>query len=627
MLTIPSSSMATFSNIDIESQSSPSSRNLSDPSNTAAASSSSAIQRQPGQLKRARRTHAKRTCLSCRTNKVRCELPDLQVPSSLDPLPSEKACHRCNVLNLDCVVYDADRKRARNSITTSTTNKKNNKNTSSTEKKLEDGNDNDQSNNPQGSLDSSTKAERKSTAAPRKQPKQSEYQKQKGKLIQDARPQSLAHILEPFQLFSGENESELPDRSGNGSTALNDSDEDVDQLDESIEAQPNASSQDDSSSAKKNDAHITIKRPPIWLKYHMTPLGLLRTLVARHPGFGSDLPDMDPNLSFREVLLVLKLLPEKLSQRIAAVSEMLFLYFPHLPSLPNLLAQHTSAPTLSSALLLTTIYFISLRQCSGFADTKQLKERLKVYIRQMGIQVMLTLPKSTYAVQALELLASYEPLDLMGIDHDLSSLDKLSVPGESQIVAAIHIAQLLKMNDSIELLRDPNDHIKLETRSKRIEDSLVWFSISSTKSALTSKEPDPNVSSESLETFGNEIVRLSQHSSKERSEDRLRDAGRLGVLHRFRRLKMLHTRWAEIIGCYYPTDRPLNEAIRDADSLLEKFGSESIELEYERHLALGELLRLHPFSKIQGWRSFATGWITNPRTASQRYIRRRSSRL
>lgn len=59
---------------------------------------------------RAKRTHARRSCELCKVRKTRCELPDLEVPSSSSPLPSEKACHRCRVLALPCVVDDSSKK-------------------------------------------------------------------------------------------------------------------------------------------------------------------------------------------------------------------------------------------------------------------------------------------------------------------------------------------------------------------------------------------------------------------------------------------------------------------------------------------------------------------------------------
>ncbi|KAI8600919.1 hypothetical protein EDD21DRAFT_444145, partial [Dissophora ornata] len=60
---------------------------------------------------RRKRPLAKRICSSCREKKARCELPDLFVPSSLQPVAESKRCHRCKVLDIDCIVWDGDRKR------------------------------------------------------------------------------------------------------------------------------------------------------------------------------------------------------------------------------------------------------------------------------------------------------------------------------------------------------------------------------------------------------------------------------------------------------------------------------------------------------------------------------------
>lgn len=62
---------------------------------------------------KARRTHARRSCNTCKVRKTRCELPDLDVPSSPEPLPKEKSCHRCSTLCLPCVVDDSRMKKRR----------------------------------------------------------------------------------------------------------------------------------------------------------------------------------------------------------------------------------------------------------------------------------------------------------------------------------------------------------------------------------------------------------------------------------------------------------------------------------------------------------------------------------
>ena len=60
--------------------------------------------------KRPRRTHARRSCQMCQRRKARCELPDLEVPSSPLPLPDHQACHRCKTLQISCIVDDANKK-------------------------------------------------------------------------------------------------------------------------------------------------------------------------------------------------------------------------------------------------------------------------------------------------------------------------------------------------------------------------------------------------------------------------------------------------------------------------------------------------------------------------------------
>jgi len=62
-------------------------------------------------VRQSKRPLAKRSCLSCRSKKARCELPDLFVPSSQDPVIKAKRCHRCSALDIDCIVWDGARKR------------------------------------------------------------------------------------------------------------------------------------------------------------------------------------------------------------------------------------------------------------------------------------------------------------------------------------------------------------------------------------------------------------------------------------------------------------------------------------------------------------------------------------
>lgn len=75
--------------------------------------SSDDISEMPRIQKRPRRTHARRSCRMCQQRKARCELPDLEVPSSALPLPDHQACHRCKTLQISCIVDDANKKKGK----------------------------------------------------------------------------------------------------------------------------------------------------------------------------------------------------------------------------------------------------------------------------------------------------------------------------------------------------------------------------------------------------------------------------------------------------------------------------------------------------------------------------------
>ncbi|KAF9373064.1 hypothetical protein CPB97_000824 [Podila verticillata] len=91
-------------------KSSPSSTSRPIVTPTAASTATTTIPTPTPTLRR-KRPLAKRSCSNCREKKARCELPDIHVPSSKQPVAEAKRCHRCNVLDIDCVVWDGDRKR------------------------------------------------------------------------------------------------------------------------------------------------------------------------------------------------------------------------------------------------------------------------------------------------------------------------------------------------------------------------------------------------------------------------------------------------------------------------------------------------------------------------------------
>ncbi|PWN31553.1 uncharacterized protein FA14DRAFT_88767 [Meira miltonrushii] len=63
-----------------------------------------------------RQKYAIRSCLACRKRKVKCQLSNVEIPSSLEPLQGEDACQRCKKMDLDCIVWDGERKSKRYTI-------------------------------------------------------------------------------------------------------------------------------------------------------------------------------------------------------------------------------------------------------------------------------------------------------------------------------------------------------------------------------------------------------------------------------------------------------------------------------------------------------------------------------
>lgn len=66
-----------------------------------------------------REKYASRSCLACRKRKVKCELNNLQIPSSLNALSKEDACEHCKWRGIDCIVWDGERKSKRYTIESS----------------------------------------------------------------------------------------------------------------------------------------------------------------------------------------------------------------------------------------------------------------------------------------------------------------------------------------------------------------------------------------------------------------------------------------------------------------------------------------------------------------------------
>lgn len=130
-------------------------------------------------------------------------------------------------------------------------------------------------------------------------------------------------------------------------------------------------------------------------------------------------------------------------------------YHPYLDTLTSLSDAHSSDPSHSSALLLTTVIYLAAPPSSPADQLRaDLRLRLAPHIMRLRSAVMLHIPESFSALQALDLLAVHAPLGALPL--------QLVDPGETglprgQRLAASRIADTLQFANLFKILA--LDHI------------------------------------------------------------------------------------------------------------------------------------------------------------------------
>ncbi|KAI3481207.1 hypothetical protein L1887_56524 [Cichorium endivia] len=295
-----------------------------------------------------KRPLARRSCLKCREKKARCELPDVYVDSAKIPLPAEKRCHRCNVLGIDCVVWDGDRKRkprlerlAESPASSSADQETATSSHSSQRRPLSDG----QSPNSTGRLDrasdtSSSKSSKSPFAA----------------ATRVAAPQNI----------------------------------DIEQL---------------GASDVMRDQRLLLGSQKGWRTVSKNLLTLIGRLdssekYSRYLSLRIDAPPSTP-----DILAFLH--PDK-AARLEGELQVYLVGHPYLPSLSQLHSEQSQNPTRPRALLLATMTLLGLK---GFEDVLGSTDirALSNYVDRLGTQMLLSSPRDIHLVMAFELLISHEP--------------------------------------------------------------------------------------------------------------------------------------------------------------------------------------------------------------------------
>lgn len=339
-----------------------------------------------------KRPLARRSCLKCREKKARCELPDINVESSKKPLQPEKKCHRCNVLGIDCVVWDGDRKR-------------------------------------KPRLDR-------------------EHQSASGRALGS----NTGDLTRATTAVSSSSSSSISPRSNQDEDAF----QQASPVGPAANRRNTASLAPESEHLGASDLshaqRLLINRQKGWKTMTRSLLTLVERLqrekkYSTYLTLRIDAPPSTPDI-------VTFLQPDKLPQLEQQLLQHLVGH-PYLPSLSSLHKDQTQSPSRARGLLLATMTSLAMRGNADELASSDMRN-LSNYIDRLGTQLLLSSPRDVHLVMAFELLLSHDPglvgtaasqFEPEGRGYGLAS--------ENLIFASIKIAKELGLEQSTRRSYDP----------------------------------------------------------------------------------------------------------------------------------------------------------------------------
>lgn len=442
-----------------------------------------------------RRAYAKRSCLKCREKKARCELPEqsLTVPSSMTPLTNEFACHRCKVLSLDCVVWDGDRKRRPKALKDEHAEKASSASTIKSEPRAP----RLASSPPRspGSLDqlaaAAARLSDQRTAyddAPDMSPHGAASSNDASSSREAASTLASVQFFnpvveEPTTPLSAASPSSMrpPDRTR---LASNHSNRDSAALSPADRKALTPGSMSSPHTTASSGTPTKVQPPGRTWTSLWRPLSVLIDYAAQQPSFTTYLlMRIDPELKGLDIL---DLIPRRTLSHLKPFLKPYLLWHPHLPSLDQMYAEHCKRPTVSSALLLSSMCLVACRHAMPLTDALPVK--LSTLVDQLGTQILLSTPRDMYTVQALELLLAHDP-SLVGtsVAGNAQAERGNGLLGESLLAAALTIARGLDLDKSIDHVVDltrrpppPNEtqaRTRRESLSTHLAGASIWLSL------------------------------------------------------------------------------------------------------------------------------------------------------
>ena len=348
-----------------------------------------------------KRPLARRSCLKCREKKARCELPDVYVDSSKTPLAADKQCHRCNVLGIECIVWDGDRKRK-------------------------------------------PKLDRRDHLTPRTS------------VERDSTTPANSAAAEPSSSNSPSGgafqNGQSPSKHQTTSSWANDSE----RISNPAGPSRNAESEQLAASDVSHAQRLLLHRQNAWRTMASTLHSLIERLqrerkYSKYLKLRIDAPPSTPDI-------VAFLQPDKVLQLDLQLQDYLVGH-PYLPSLLVLHRQQVHNPTRPRALLLATMTLLGLRGIEdelSSADTRNLSN----YIDRLGTQMLLSSPRDIQLVMAFELLLAHEP-GLVGTAASQFEPEGrgFGLASENLLTCAIKIAGELRLGRDTAGSQDPTTRL------------------------------------------------------------------------------------------------------------------------------------------------------------------------
>ncbi|WWC92926.1 uncharacterized protein L201_007889 [Kwoniella dendrophila CBS 6074] len=351
---------------------------------------SSAVQTTPTPTEaRAKRTHARRSCDVCKVRKTRCELPDLDVPSGPNPLPTDKACHRCRVLALPCIVDDSGKKSRKRTRDDSNSKQTDLPGTSNALTSNEVGQSTPKTGNT--SKRRSTKGNNRNEG-----PSTNTLQAQQTNSKPLARRQSiLNHSLDVLHGISPLPNSQQPAS-----------------LDEATRIPSEIPLYETNDTADQSRS-MKLHGRPAELACAMLKVAYGKTTVKRRP----DRDEEDINLN--------EVVDEPMRARLQHGFTQLKTFHPHLDTFDQVYTTYNNSPDFAVSLLLSVLLYLSSLSLQSDEPVQHLRTTLTPYISYLRDRVLLQLTRSFAALQALDLLSVHAPLGVLPLQP--TSLKDLAV--------------------------------------------------------------------------------------------------------------------------------------------------------------------------------------------------------